>query len=240
MRIILNEVKKIFTLKKILILLIGSLVIYNLFIGFWIEHFPNGRPEGDSYRISSKMIEDYGNNMDDKEFEDFKKFYIEKIEEANRYLQSREDFREEGIITYDDYENMDILRNKKHKKLHSSVVFEEEVDTFWELPVIESMIDNYENINSNMNIGETEQKDILPWFLFHNYYSFIEGAIILVIVSVILVILPVFLKDKQSKVTHLQYTSKTGRNVFKYKIIASLISTFLVITIELVILFLMY
>ena len=42
MRIIINEIKKLFNLKILLILGLIVFIICKIFISFWIEVFPNG------------------------------------------------------------------------------------------------------------------------------------------------------------------------------------------------------
>ena len=70
------------------ILLLGSLVIYELFISFYIDYFPNGRPALDSYNIGCNMIKKYGNSMDEKEFADFKQMYNKQMNICRATLSS--------------------------------------------------------------------------------------------------------------------------------------------------------
>ena len=62
MGIIKNELKKIFNIKSLLVVLVISFVIYNMFIKFYIEIFPNGRPTLDVYDIAKKFVEEEGIN----------------------------------------------------------------------------------------------------------------------------------------------------------------------------------
>ena len=73
MRIIWNELKKIMTLKIMFLLVLVSIIFYQLFIMFDFEFFPNGRPAGDEFKVGEEMIVKYGQFMDEKEFDDFKK-----------------------------------------------------------------------------------------------------------------------------------------------------------------------
>ena len=75
MRIIINEIKKIFNLKMTSILILGTILFYQMFISFDINVFPNGRPSLDLYNITVQMIKDYGNEMDQIEFQHFKNIY---------------------------------------------------------------------------------------------------------------------------------------------------------------------
>ena len=77
MTIILNELKKIFNIKSIFLLIIITMTMYFLFIEFNIVNFPNGRPSLDIYDIFVDMKDSYGEFMDEEEFEDFKRKYEE-------------------------------------------------------------------------------------------------------------------------------------------------------------------
>ena len=112
MRILWNEVKKIFTWKTMLLLLFINCLLYFLLIEFYIEHFTSGS-DIYSYNLGVEMVEKYGATMDEDEFIDFKKTYEEKAEEANRYLQSREDSVAIGLDTYEKFQAYDWWNSSK-------------------------------------------------------------------------------------------------------------------------------
>ena len=122
MTIILNELKKIFNIKSIFLLIIITMTMYFLFIEFNIVNFPNGRPALDIYNMFVDMKDSYGEFMDEEEFEDFKIKYEEAKKEADEYIQSREDFKQLGITNYDEFDSMD-MSNNELEKLHRDVVF---------------------------------------------------------------------------------------------------------------------
>ena len=152
MTIILNELKKIFNIKSILLFILITLIMYFLFIEFDIKYFPNGRPSLDIYNIFVDMKDSYGEFMDEEEFEDFKRKYEETKKEADEYIQSRKDFRELGITNYDEFIDMDDTTNKEFKKLRDDVIFNKRIDVFWELPCREEYIRAYENREEHSNL----------------------------------------------------------------------------------------
>ena len=152
MTIILNELKKIFNIKFILLFILITLIMYFLFIEFDIKYFPNGRPSLDIYNIFVDMKDSYGEFMDEEEFEDFKRKYEETKKEADEYIQSRKDFRELGITNYDEFIDMDDTTNKEFKKLRYDVIFNKRIDVFWELPCREEYIRAYENREEHSNL----------------------------------------------------------------------------------------
>lgn len=256
MKVVLNEIKKIFGLKMVSVLMAISIIMYFLFISFYIEHFPNGRPELDYYNIGVEMINNYGQEMDEEEFEHFKSIYNKQVEEADKYLQSKKEFVDEGITTYEKFKNMD-QHVEKLNELHSYVFFGEGVDLFWELDTRARLIEDYEGKENfyerrNEGINEKEKKriqeiansgsykSIFPYLIFENYNTLIKYVTMLVIISIIFMISPIFLKDKLNKVNLLQYTSKNGRGLFKKKVASGLMASFVITTIQLICFFIAY
>jgi len=234
----------------LLLLFIVNFILYFLLIEFDIEYFPNGRPSLDSYRIGIEMIENYGTHMDEIEFVDFKKTYEAQVNEMDRFLQGRHEFVEAGIDTYEKFRNMD-HENDKQYALHGKLFFEESVDIVWELQERERLIDFYERKEEGIKIdlrdAKVWQKDrflemrkeglygVYPEVVIRNFKTFILSVAITIMISVVLFISPVFLKDRMGQLLYLQYASKKGRNLYKTKVVASLISTFLLITTLLII-----
>src|SRR5690606_19581789 len=256
MRIIIHEMKKIFHLNGALLVLVLSFVCYVLFIRFYIENFPNGRPALDHYRIGVEMVKSYGSRMDEEEFSHFKEVYHQRVEEANRFLQSRPEFAAAGITTYEAFRNMD-MSNDTLAQLHSKIMFEESVDLFWELEAREYLIERYENkeawirgryehINDQQEQRIQEMIDrgkinaILPYLVLHNYNELIRHVSILTLLSIIFMVSPLYLRDRTNQVMYLQYSSKTGRKIFGKKLVAGLLSAFLIITLQIAVFFAVY
>ncbi|WP_026895756.1 ABC transporter permease [Clostridiisalibacter paucivorans] len=254
MRIIINELKKIFNIKFIILLVLINIIMYFLFIEFEITNFPNGRPALDIYNMLVEMEDSYGEFMDGEEFDDFKVKYEEVKREADKYIQSREDFKRAGINNYDEFASIDIT-NKELDRLHDDVFFEKEIDVFWELPWREEYIRVYENRKeimmekSSNEKQETRIKDILENdietsvfsdVIFFNYNNLIKPVVTTILLSVMFMITPIYLIDNKNRINYLQYTSKIGRKIFKKKIIAGLLASFIVVTIQFICFFSLY
>lgn len=254
MNIILNELKKIFNIKSVILLVLINIVMYFLFIEFNITNFPNGRPALDIYNMFVEMENTYGEFMDEEEFEDFKLKYEEAVKEADEYIQSRKDFKLAGINNYEDFANMD-HENEELYELYSDVVFKKKIDVFWELPWREEYIRYYENKEelmlepSSNEKQELRIKEILDKGLetsvfndviFSNYNEFIKSAAKTILLSVMFIITPIYLKDNKDKINYLQYTSKTGRKIFKKKIFAGVLASFILVTVQFICFFIMY
>ncbi|MCP3774511.1 hypothetical protein NLX71_14515 [Paenibacillus sp. MZ04-78.2] len=255
MRILWNEIKKIWSWKILLLLFVVNIVLFFLVIKFHITYFPNGRPGLDSYRISVDMVMKYGADMDEAELADFKKTYQAQVQEADRYLQSRKEFAEAGIRSYEDFLNID-RNNEKQAALRSKVMIEEKVDTFWELQERkrligfhdrkEAVFDAYKNHTDAKQQAHLEQSikgghyQVYSEVVMANFKDFIIPVAIAILISVVLVVSPVFIKDRAGKILELQYAAKKGRELYKTKAAAGLISTFVVITVLLTVYFVLY
>ena len=241
------------------LLILGSFIIYKIFIAFHFEYFPNGKSELYPYNITVQMIKDYGNEIDENELEDLKEIYNNKLKEADEFLSENKDFNEVGIYSYEEYLGMFKKsfdnRDEEFEKVKWDYFDREESDIFLELGELGYIIgwyeqkedyyseDRYEEkyeerineINSN-----NEEASILPSLVFNNYNTLIVYVGALIIIGITFMLTPIFLKDKKDKVDHLQYCSKEGRKIFKSKLIAGLISALLIITIEIIISLILY
>ncbi|WP_283692444.1 hypothetical protein, partial [Clostridium perfringens] len=257
MRIIINEIKKLFNLKILLILGLIVFIICKIFISFWIEVFPNGSETPD-FNLSVQMLKDYGTTMDEKEFEDFKEKSALREKEADEYLKGDKEAQELGIKSYRELrESLDKGKtDEKVEELNSKIYFKDNVYLFWEMQSRESLIASYENPlnrkaevysskpNKYKRLKELEKgdqlKSVLSYVTFLNYDSLITNFSILVVVTLAFIISPIFLRDEKNKVNCLQYSSKTGRKIGSKKVISAMITAFGISTLELIVLFLMY
>jgi hypothetical protein len=248
MDIICFELKKIFNIKSIVLLVLINIIMYFLFIEFEVTHFLNGRPALNIYNMFVEMKSEYGEFMDEEEFEDFKIKYQEAIRKADEYIQSREDFKSAGITNYEEFDNMD-LTDKELDRLYNDVILDKKIDVFWEIPLREEYIQVYENKEQIMMAHATNEKqearinEILKKSLetsvfndvvFSNYNNLIKSVATTILLSVMFIITPTYLRDNRNRINNLQYTSKTGRYIFKKKIISGLLASFILVTLQIV------
>lgn len=260
MRIIINEMKKIFSLRMVGLLMIGSVIFYQMFMSFEIEKFPNGRPNLDDYNIIVQMIEDYGYEMDETELSHFKNVYKEKISEADEFLSNNKDFNEVGVYSYEDYLNIGEKSfseegNHEFQDIRWDYLRRAEGTIFWELQQFPNLIEFYENRDEyyrvdldgkkyeqriNEIIEKNENESIFTNIVFDNYNNLISHLGLCIVIGITFMLTPLFLRDKKDKVDYLQYSSKHGRKLFKSKLVAGLTSALIITTIELIIFFIIY
>lgn len=250
MQILWNEIKKLLTWKMLLLLVFVNTVLYLLLIEFHIEYFPNGRPALDSYKIGIEMIDKYGTDFDEEEFLDFKKTYENQLNQANEYLQSKNEFADADIESYQDFRTFD-RENEASNALRNQVFHEESVDIFWELQERERLIEFFEVKEESLDAYKQNATDaqvakfdeliearhfqMYTDVVIQNYKEYIFNVAIVILLSIILMISPGILRDRTRQLLDLQYTAKKGRNLYKTKIMAGLITSIMMITVLLVV-----
>lgn len=256
MTIVLHEIKKVFGLRMVIMLLAINVVFYFLFIQFYFQHFPNGNPDTEILKASIEMKKDYGTHMDNAEYELFRQKYDETIEKAEQFMKTDQQFMDAGITTYEQFYNSD-YNNEQLNKLHNYAVFESDTELFWELQARRYMIERYENSEKypynaygevdakqqnrmEKHVASDEGDSIFTDVVFSNYMSLIIYMTVLIGLSILFMVSPIFLHDKRSKLIHLQYTARIGRRLFLRKLTAAMISTLLIVTVQLGVFFLMY
>ncbi|MBY0122897.1 hypothetical protein [Bacillus sp. S/N-304-OC-R1] len=246
MQILLLEIKKILNWKILLAVAFVNLILYYFLIDFDIKYFPNGRSALESYKIGAEMVEEYGTNLNETEKNDFKKKYKEEVQKADEFIQGREDFKEAGILSYKDFQNIDFF-DETLGKFRDKVFFDENVDLFLQLQERERILEFHDDneliiekkIGRADPIGQkhldelkmTGQIDLYPEVSFWNFQSIISNIAIAVLMSVVLVISPVLLSDRTKNVVDLQYPSKIGRTILRKKFFAGFISAFIVMSV---------
>jgi hypothetical protein len=81
---------------------------------------------------------------------------------------------------------------------------------------------------------------ILPYYVLENYSNLITMVGILIVLSVMIVVGRIHIIDQKNNAIILQYTTIEGRNLYKKKIIATMITAHMITTVYLSVFFLMY
>lgn len=261
MRLIINEVKKLLNIKSIITLGILFYIIWSIFLSFYIEYFPNGYPQTQEFEALEIMLIEYGETIDENEIMHFKEKTELLYKEADQYILAEEYCVSLGLETYKEFKNLwseTWGEDEKLEEIHSRLFFEqEETDVFWDLEAREYLISRYEDkedwtngfIDTSDERALNRAKEILNdqgvnsplnYVIFRNYNDLISNFSIIIVVSVAFVISYLFIKDSRNKVNYLQYSSKVGRDLVNKKIVAGFIASFIVVTIEIILFFLIY
>ena len=266
MEITKNELKKVFTLKNIIILFIISVLFYRLYI-----ITPSLSNLEDLNKIVATMVKDYGTSMDEEEYKDFKSKYNDKVKLANEFIKNNKEFSDLDIKDYREFDNIvrndgeEKYNNEKLHDLYYKYAEKENNKLLYELQEIENIILCYEyersidkepyfDVVSNQNkyskekaivrekelLNNDSRNSLLPYTIFENYDYLIKRLTTLVIISIVFVMSTIYLKDKLENINYIQYSSKSGRSIFKKKIVVTILSTILITSVQLIVFFIYY
>lgn len=233
------EMKKILSWKLLLLIGIVNVLLFQLRLEFDLEYFPNGRPATDLFLIEQEIIPKYGATLDESEFQDLKATYDDRVKAANAYFAKEEQSQKLGISSYQDFRNLDTA-DADLSDYHTEVFFNSGQDFLWELQAWESLIEHYETepLHLETLIKETDsarqqhfkeqQTGERPGFysstVLDNFYTYKTNMAVIILISIALLMSPVFLRDYRAGLIPLQYTSKHGRKVYRAKWQAGLCS----------------
>lgn len=240
-----NELKKVFNLKNIIILFIISILFYRLYI---IN--PSISNLEDLNKIVETMVRDYGTSMDEEEYKDFKSKYNKDVELADEFIKNNKEFSDLDIKNYREFDKIvrnngeEKYNNEKLNDLYYKYTDKDNNKLLYKLQEIENIILCYEyerSISREEEIfNDDSRNSLLPYTIFEKYDELIEKVTTLVIISIVFVISTIYLKDKLENINYIQYSSKSGRSIFKKKIVVTILSTILIMSLQLIVFFIYY
>lgn len=251
MKLFLYEMRKIFSWKLILLVILLNVLMFKLMIEFDLKHFPNGRPDGDTFKIEQQLIPKYGPKIDENEFSEIKEVYQQKVKKADYYLANDKDAIAAGLESYEKFSHYD-ENNKLQMNYHDELFFNRDVDFPWELQTYEWYLNKYQYAEQSIRVKMADattdaqkkhfeqllKENKLPFYsdrVLYNFKMYKTSVAITIFLSIIILISPIYLRDVQANVVSLQYSSKKGRKTFRVKWFAGLISTILLTSILLAI-----
>ena len=239
MLLFLNEVKKIFSWKTVLFIVVINILLFKMLIEFDLKHFPNGRPFGDMFKIEQEIIPKYGIHIDEAEIQDFEQTYERLKEEANEYIANDPKAAELNIDNYEHFSNIDFY-DKEKMNYHSELFHERGVDFVWALQSYRSYLESYQSRVASMEDSklfyskraqdviqkriDEEKYSFYEAFVLRNFKTYATSVAITIFISITLLLATLFIGDKRAGVVPLQYTLKKGRKLFRTKWLAGLSS----------------
>lgn len=173
MRITLNEIKKIFNLRSLIIGLVISVIMFGIFSSFYIRHFPDGQPAGSNLEIMKDLRLKYGNTLSREEEKELTTTYLEEKEnEADKYIQNHKEAQRLGVTSYKEIrnhlaelkENNESIESVEIARLDSKMFFDEESKELWNMEGI-NYVNEVLTFNSRYNTNYKEQKKIDRYFI---------------------------------------------------------------------------
>lgn len=247
---IAQELKKIFEMKRVLMILVLAVLFYILFFQKNVG-IPSYSSDRANLQVSVTLKEKYGTEMDENEYRNL--FNSPGYSEENKidvWIKGNEDFQQYGIENYAGLLAMqDSLSDEAAGFLISQIStrFTEEeqqaaLDHVWIKDYMESLVKSYDmEIHSNQQtsyyseiseknekrIAERNQEEVyslMPDSVMKNYLAILPDFAIFLFLSMILLIVPYSVKDTMEGINILQYTSQKGCKFYWKKMVSVLIS----------------
>ncbi len=266
MEITKNELKKVFNMKNIIILFIISVLFYRLYIITPslsnledLNKIVETMVKDYGISMDEEEYKDFKSKYNDKV-----KLANELIKNNKEFSDlDIKDYREFDKIVRNNGEEK--YNNGKLHDLYYKYTEKENNKLLYELQEIENIILCYEHersidkepyfdVVSNQNkyskekailrekelLNNDSRNSLLPYTIFENYDYLIKRVTTLVIISIVFVISIIYLKDKLENINYIQYSSKSGRSIFKKKIVVTVLSTILITSVQLIVFFIYY
>lgn len=246
MKLFFYELRKIFSWKLLVLILLVNVILFKLLIEFDLDYFPNGRPAGDHFDIEQQIIPMFGAEWDDEELSKLQEMYAAEVAVADAYLANDPQAIAAGLDRYERFNDFD-SENEEQYAYHSKITFESDLDFPWRLQAYEWYITENEyreeSMLADMNDASEGQKKRLQQLLDEkrfavytdivtsNFKTYKTSIAIAIFVSIAILISPIFIRDKIANVVPLQYASAKGRQLYRTKWLAGLFSGTLLTTV---------
>ena len=250
----MEELKKIWRPGILLILCIISSLYYFLFMDFEITHFPNGHPNTEIFNLSVEWTEKYGLSMDESERKDAEKQFDVLYAEAERWISALEIFRQAGIYSYKEYRRMYEMDEKSELQSDAewTLLGEECKYVEFRIQALENLLENYDHRakeyqeqkiadatgqpeKKSLEQHDTEQRyqSIMPYVVIESFSAYSSWTIVWLLLSVCILLSPLMVRDRMTRVNEHQVSSRIGRKVYWKQFGAVMLSAIALITIEL-------
>lgn len=249
MRLLLQEVKKIWNPLIVMIIMVFGLIYYVLFSSFYIQYYINGSENQAAFDLASEWSLKYENTLEYNEYEEIvRQLEDEKLLFANQ-LKDIPLAVENGITSYEMFR---AFENDYYDRTSNGKAEPETERIIWtiinnsnlfRIQSIEHTIQDYklkserdlsDLFNGDHTDAETERlKELnrsvvkfgyIPPGILDSTTGLTISFMIWVIISVIILLSPTIVRDRLNRLQNLQFSSFTGRRILLAQVKASLVS----------------
>lgn len=261
MRLLFQEIKKIFHPIIIGILIVFGLVYYVLFSSFYIQYYVNGSGAQATFDLAKEWSEKYGNTLEEEEFE---KIVVQLDDEKQQFTEMLANIQmatDNGISSYEEFRAFESAYYENNSGKDADPDTERIIWTIigntnvYRIQSLEETIRYYQkNVNGNMQdffaiedktdaeimrLKELDASKIkfgyIPSCILDSTTGLTRSFMIWVIVSVIILLSPTVVRDRLNRVQGLQYCSVTGRRILSVQVRAALVSSLVLSLINLMV-----
>lgn len=223
------EMKKIWTFQTFLVIIVFSILFFFSFLYQWTKPF---QWEGDSLSVRldilSEWIAQYGNTIDQAEFEEIEDGYEAILYQAWSVIGGNSYFEENGVKDYRDY--LDYEQNaisgyegydySIYSKMRSLFAENTGYSHIW--------FQEYENVIRQYKTYGEERNSILPLEVFVYTGNYMVYLAIWCLVCVFFISAPVMVNDRENHIVAAQYTSRIGKKTYRIQYACTMLSAFIV------------
>ena len=246
MRVIFYELKKIWNIKILLAIAVVCAMFYIVFLGFDIKHYPNGHPHIEDVEFCTMLTQKYGTTLEQNEFEEFMTIrsglvvQIDELIANDTYCQTAKIRNFDDLVLLQNTLDRDwtdeetqatdsIYNNPQNGYVLYKINMLDRIQEFYtsditsRTDIVHARLNEIEN--SNESLGIISEQTI---FSTKNY---IANFAWLVILATIALVSPLLTSDRLRKLQLLQYSSKMGRRIIWKQLTATLLSSFCLTTV---------
>lgn len=250
---ILQELKKIFGIKRVLLIAAFAVLYYFLFFRLNVG-IPEYNSDSVLLQMSLELLERYGENLEETEYKDLSELFRDIEESAiDIWIKENEAFRQYGVESYKDWANeVSDLPDDIAASLSSQILTgftEEEQREAWEIACREMYLDMLleayeEEVRSDRltayyselpeqaekRIAERNREEVyslMPYTVMNHYRSILSDFALFLFLSMLFLIVPYSVKDTVEGIPILQYTAQKGCRYYWKKLAAVFIGAFL-------------
>jgi hypothetical protein len=246
-----GEIKKIWE-PKLLLAIAAVCTLFFLIVRVDFVLGLLGHDETETRALNIYILQNYGTQMDESEFEDFLKLRDVYIEKAEGYIREDPRFAAMGIFNYEDYWRMFV-----DSDIGAATTEQQEVQWLllsepcgyiqFYLQAFERIEESYEALSSRLDtalaaapnesartriaaVRDTgEYLGAMDGYTLERNMRYFWAYAIIVILAPLALVSPLVVNDRSKRVHLLQYTSRQGRRIFQKQFTAVLLSALLVI-----------
>lgn len=235
MRIILNELRKIFSPMMIVLILLSFALCFGIRFYSDIDYYLDGSPDGlyslnYDYKYLLKLKEICGETLEPDEFESVVlKDYDALIAMADELIAANETFAEYGVHSYQEFDEYCICSDEEYEKMS-----DEEINLCYERQ------DDMRNILDS-NLDHITKKIDKHEFIIHEYNEYyspevsaiaystefddlFQWVLVFLLICVSITVSPMLVTDNMRNIRPLQYHSSAGRGILIYQLVATIIA----------------
>ena len=230
------EMKKIWTFRTVLVIIIFSVLFFFSFLYQWIKPF---QWDGDSLNVRLDVLSDwiarYGNTIDQAEFEEIEDGYNNVLYHAWSIIGENGYFEGNGVEDYGDYLDYEQKAINGYEGYDYSVY--SKMRSLLEENTGYSRIwfQEYENVMQEYREYGEEKSSILPFEVFVYTGNYLMYLAIWCLVCVFFIAAPVMVNDRENNIVAAQYSSRSGKKTYRMQYVCTMFSAFIVVSFIMVI-----